>query len=49
MQKLVRGSKVDTLELLQYLHRHLKREAGGLLGAWLLGSRPQRCQRRRAI
>jgi hypothetical protein len=26
VQKLLRGSKVDTLELLQYLHKYLKRE-----------------------
>ena len=26
VQKLLRGSKVDTLELLQYLFKHLKRE-----------------------
>jgi hypothetical protein len=29
VQKLLRGSKVDTLELMQYLYKFLKRETGG--------------------
>lgn len=28
IHKLARGSKVDTLELLQYLHKYLKRATG---------------------